>query len=394
MKRDETVVVIGGGLVGLAVGQRLALAGRQVVLVEKEDRVAAHQSGHNSGVVHAGLYYTPGSLKAQLCLEGRQLLFEYCAAKGITYDEVGKVVVATSSEQLGQLDDIEARAYRNKVPDLRRVGRSELQELEPAASGVSALHSPRTAIVDFEAVAKALAGDITNAGGQVRLSARPSSIVETASGVELRLDSGELITGAKLIVCAGLGTDSVASLLGRAGTVRIVPFRGSYWQLVPSARHLVNGLIYPVPDPRYPFLGIHFTRVIGGDVLVGPNAALALGLKTDARAIAGWDMLRLMRWPGFWRMAAQNWRAGLHESMGSASRRHFTAGGRALVPDLDPADLKAGWAGIRAQAVDRNGRLVDDFVIDRSEHVSLVRNAPSPAATSSLAIARYIAAGI
>ncbi|MDQ1737586.1 MAG: (S)-2-hydroxyglutarate dehydrogenase [Pseudonocardiales bacterium] len=394
MKRSDTIIVVGGGLVGLAVGQRLALSGREVVLIEKENRVAAHQSGHNSGVVHAGLYYTPGSLKARLCLEGRRLLFDYCQVKGITYDEVGKVVVATSSEQLARLDDIEARAHENKVADLRRIGLTELQELEPAASGLGALHSPHTAIVDFAAVANALAGDIADAGGQVRLAAQPTSIVETSSGVEIRLQSGELINGAKLIVCAGLGTDSVAALLGRPGAVRIVPFRGSYWRLVPTARQLVNGLIYPVPDPRYPFLGIHFTRVVGGDVLVGPNAALALGLEAYRRSIVGRDMLRLAQWPGFWRMAAQNWRTGLHEAMGSASRRHFTAGGRALVPGLDPADLEAGWAGIRAQAVDRRGHLLDDFVIDRSDHVTLVRNAPSPAATSSLAIARHIAAEI
>jgi L-2-hydroxyglutarate oxidase LhgO len=394
MKGSDPILVVGGGLVGLAVAQRLALTGRYVVLVEKEERVAAHQSGHNSGVVHAGLYYAPGSLKARLCLEGRQLLFDYCRTKGITYDEVGKVVVATSAEQLGRLDDIEARAHENKVPDLRKIGPAELRELEPAASGLSALHSPHTAIVDFVAVANALAKDIVVAGGQVRLAARPTSITETSAGVEMRLESGELITAAKMIVCAGLGTDTVAALLGRPGTVRIVPFRGSYWRLVPAARQLVKGLIYPVPDPRYPFLGIHFTRVVGGDVLVGPNAALALGLEAYQRSVVGRDVLRLAQWPGFWRMAAQNWRTGLHESMGSASRRHFTAGGRALVPGLAPSDLDAGWAGIRAQAVDRSGRLVDDFVIDRSAHVTLVRNAPSPAATSSLAIARHIVADI
>jgi L-2-hydroxyglutarate oxidase len=322
------------------------------------------------------------------------MLLDYCQAKNITYDTVGKVIVATSAAEVARLDDIERRAIQNKVPELRRVGPAELAQLEPAAVGLSALHSPRTAIVDFVAVANALAEDITTAGGVIRLASKPTSIVETADGVQVRLETGEQVSGSKLVVCAGLGTDAVAGLLGRPGTVRIVPFRGSYWRLAPAARSLVRGLIYPVPDPRYPFLGIHFTRVVGGDVLVGPNAALALGLESYHRSVVGRDLMRMATWPGFWRMAVQNWRTGLHETMGSASRRHFTAGGRALVPNLDPSDLDRAWAGIRAQAVDRSGQLVDDFVVDRSEHITLVRNAPSPAATSSLAIARHIVADL
>jgi (S)-2-hydroxyglutarate dehydrogenase len=387
----DSVTVIGAGLVGLAVAQRLALAGRSVVVIDKEPRVAAHQSGHNSGVVHAGLYYTPGSLKAQLCLEGRQMLQDYCRIKQIEFEQVGKLVMATSPDQLGRLDDIEARARLNGVPGLRRMGAHEMREIEPAASGLSALHSPFTAIVNFPAVAEALAADIRQAGGELRLGRRPTAIKEHAGRVDVDLDDGERVSASKLIACAGLGTDAIAQLLGRKGSVRIVPFRGTYWRLAPSARSIVRGLIYPVPDPRYPFLGIHLTRMIGGEVLVGPNAALALALEGYHRKVAGRDMVRLARWPGFWRMALLNWRAGLHESLGSPSRQRFADGARTLVPGLEQADLLPAWAGVRAQAVDRAGRLVDDFVVDSSDRVVLVRNAPSPAATSSLAIARVLA---
>jgi L-2-hydroxyglutarate oxidase LhgO len=385
------VCVIGGGIIGLSVAHHLIGRGHSVVVIEKESTVAAHQSGHNSGVVHAGLYYAPGSLKAQLCLEGRNLMRAYCQSKGIEYREVGKVVVATSPEQVPLLDAIEKRARLNRVPDLARIGSDELAEIEPAASAVSAIHSPRTAIVDYTAVANALAGDIEAAGGHIRLSDRPVRVRERSGGVDVELASGTTLKAAKLVVCAGLGTDAVARLLGRPGQVRIVPFRGTYWRLVQPARRLVKGLIYPVPDPRYPFLGIHFTRVVNGDVLVGPNAALASGLEAYQRSAPGADMLRLARWPGFWKLAAENWRTGLHETMASATRRHFVAGARVMVPEIKPDDLNVGWSGIRAQAVDRNGALIDDFSIDSTDRLTLVRNAPSPAATSSLAIARHIA---
>jgi L-2-hydroxyglutarate oxidase len=387
---SQRVVVIGAGLVGLAVARELVALGCAVTVVEKESQVAQHQSSHNSGVVHAGLYYTPGSLRARLCREGSVLLREYCSTKGIAFDEVGKLVVATSADQVPRLDEIERRARSNGVPQLERLASRDIQEFEPNAVGVSALRSPRTATVDYKAVAVSLCADIVAGGGEVLLGRRVTALGQSGGRAVVTCED-EQLTADKVVVCAGLQTDSMAALLDRPGDVRIVPFRGVYWQLAPAARPLVRGLIYPVPDPRYPFLGIHFTRVVSGQVLVGPNAVLALAMEGYRRGVSFADVLKLARWQGFWRMSVTNWRAGLREAMGVSSRSHFTRQAQQLVPALEEAQLEPGWSGVRAQAVDRAGALVDDFVIDSGGHFTLVRNAPSPAATSCLAIGKHIA---
>ncbi|MDX6204268.1 MAG: (S)-2-hydroxyglutarate dehydrogenase [Frankiales bacterium] len=388
--RSERVVVIGAGLVGLAVARELVALGCAVTVLEKESRVAEHQSSHNSGVVHAGLYYTPGSLRARLCREGSVLLRGYCEAKGIAFDEVGKLVVATTVDQEARLDEIERRARLNGVPGLERLRSSDIKEFEPNAVGVAALRSPHTAIVDYKSVAVSLCADIVAGGGEVLLGKRVTRLAQ--SGTQAVVTCGaEDFTADRVVICAGLQTDSVASLLGLPGDVRIVPFRGVYWQLTPSARPLVRGLIYPVPDPRYPFLGIHFTRVVGGQVLVGPNAVLALAMEGYRRGVSLPDVMKLARWQGFWRMSVSNWRAGLREAMGVSSRTHFTRQAQKLIPCLEERELEPAWSGVRAQAVDRSGALVDDFVIDSSRQFTLVRNAPSPAATSCLAIGKHIA---
>lgn len=386
----ERVVVVGAGVVGLAVARDLLQAGCEVTVLDKELQVAGHQSSHNSGVVHAGLYYTPGSLRARLCRDGATMLREYCRAKDLAFDAVGKLVIATHADQVARLDEIERRARLNGVPDLQRLQGADIQDFEPNAAGVVALRSPHTAIVDYRAVAEAMRLDIAEGGGKVRLGMRVTGLAQRGSDAVVTCGHEEFVAD-RVVVCAGLQTDSLAAMLGARGEVRIVPFRGVYWQLTPPARTLVNGLIYPVADPRYPFLGIHFTRVVSGEVLVGPNAVLALAMEGYRRGVSLADVRKFAQWPGFWRMAVGNWRAGLREAMGVSSRTHFTRQAQTLVPTVGEHELEPAWSGVRAQAVDRSGALVDDFVIDTVGRFSLVRNAPSPAATSSLAIGRHIA---
>ncbi|WP_328807982.1 L-2-hydroxyglutarate oxidase [Nonomuraea antri] len=386
----EKIGVIGAGIVGLAVARELATTrGAEVTVLDKEDRVGAHQTGHNSGVVHAGIYYPPGSLKARLCREGVALLREYCAAHALPYQEVGKLVVASTRAERPQLRVLAERARANGVPDIAVLDGLGLREVEPHAVGVGAIHSPRTAIADFPAVARRLALDVAELGGQVHLSHPVRAIRETARGVEV-LAAGRRFAFDGLVVCAGLGTDQVARMAGHPGDVRIVPFRGEYYALGGEAKDLVRGLIYPVPDPRYPFLGVHLTRHIDGEVLVGPNAVLALAYEGYK-----WRNVRNLRqifsWPGTLRMARAHWRTGIKEVYGSLAKGAFVKAARRYVPELTAADLVRTEGGVRAQAVARDGRLMDDFVVDVHGRVVLVRNAPSPAATSSLAIARHIA---
>ncbi|MEU8177302.1 L-2-hydroxyglutarate oxidase [Microbispora hainanensis] len=383
--------IVGAGILGLAVARQMARAGAEVTVLEKEPRIAAHQTGHNSGVVHAGIYYQPGSLKATLCREGMAMLREYCAEHGLPYDEVGKLVVASTRAELPGLHRIAERARENGVPGIAELDAIGLREVEPHAVGVAAVHSPHTAITDFSAVARRLAADLAEAGGSVRLSRPVLAIKQTADDVAVAAGP-ERLTFDRLISCAGLGTDQVADLARAGGDVRIVPFRGEYYRLADPARGLVRGLIYPVPDPRYPFLGVHLTRRIDGEVLVGPNAVPALALEGYSWASASLrDLRRIVAWPGARRMAAEHWRTGLREVYGSLAKRAFVAAARRYVPELAPADLVRTQGGVRAQAVARDGRLLDDFVIDVRGRIVLVRNAPSPAATSSLAIARHIA---
>ena len=384
-------MVVGAGIVGLATANEIARRrpGSTVTVLEKENAVARHQTSHNSGVVHAGVYYAPGSLKAQLCTRGRALLRDYCESNGIGYVECGKVVVARNEGEVPLLREIERRATANCVPAVRWLDRAELNEVEPHAAGVAALHSPRTAIVDFAEVAAKLA-----AGLDVRLGFEVTGIHSTGREVVFSGPAGEVIAD-RAVICAGLQSDRVARLAGDDQGPAIVAFRGEYWRLAPAREGLVRGLIYPVPDPAYPFLGVHFTRRVGGGVDVGPNAVLALSREAYRRRdFSLKDLSDALRYRGFAAMARRNWRAGVREMRGSFSKRAFADEARRLVPALDDDDLVPAPAGVRAQAVDPDGSLVDDFRVHRvGEHgrIVAVRNAPSPAATSSLAIAELIA---
>jgi L-2-hydroxyglutarate oxidase LhgO len=390
--------VVGAGIIGLAVARRLTRLRptAMVTVLDKEDRIAAHQTGHNSGVAHAGLYYAPGSLKATLCRRGIGLLKDYCVERGLPYDECGKLVVARTDAEVGPLREIERRATANGVPGLRWLTAGALREIEPHVAGVAALHSPHTAIVDFPAVARAFADDVIEAGGTVRLGFDVAEIGTDATSVTVRAaHPGETLTFDRLVVCAGLQSDRMARLAGDTDGPAIVPFRGEYYRLVPERSHLVRGLIYPVPDPRYPFLGVHFTRRVDGSVDLGPNAVLALAREGyRPRDLVLGDLWETLRWPGFRRLAARHWRTGLREIYGSVSKRAFVRAARGFVPELTVRDVVSAPAGVRAQAVDPNGSLVDDFRIGRRGPIVTVRNAPSPAATSSLAIAEHVAAQV
>ena len=395
--RTERVAVVGGGIVGVAVARETLKRhpDTDVTLFEKEDRLASHQTGRNSGVVHAGLYYEPGSNKALLCRRGVGLLEEFCEDRGIRRIACGKVLVALDEVERARLDNIEQRARANGVPGVRIIGPEELRELEPHVRGVGALHSPSTSIVDFAEVTQALAADAVAAGAKILLGhevvgLQPSS---TEVVVTARDASGSAaFVFDRIVVCGGLQSDRLAELAGDGRDPAIMPFRGEYYALKPQRRNLVNGLVYPVPDPRYPFLGVHVTPRVDGEVLIGPNAVLAL-----AREGYTWgkvsvpDLIEVARTPAFWRFARRHWRTGIREMSGSLSKRRFVAAARAYVPELDDDDVVPGVAGIRAQALDTDGGLVDDFRISIRDRVTLLRNAPSPAATSALAIAEHIA---
>ena len=389
--------VVGGGIVGLAVGRELVRArpGATVVVLEKEDRVAAHQTGHNSGVVHAGIYYRPGSLKAELCTRGRLLLRDHCAERGLPYVECGKLVVAVDGSERGRFDALERTARANLVPGLRRVEGAGIAEVEPHARGLAALHSPHTAITDFVAVSRSFAADIEAAGGEVRLSTPVTGIERRDGAVRVVVGSGERLRFDRLVVCGGLQGDRLARLADGQDGPRIVPFRGEYMAVATAKRELVRGMVYPVPDPRYPFLGVHFTRRVSGELEVGPNAVLALDREGYRRSDVAWPDLRdIVGWPGFWRLARRHWRTGVSEVRGSLSTRAYMRAAQRYVPEIGAGDVVRAGAGIRAQAVERDGSLVDDFRITRADGVTCVRNAPSPAATSSLAIAEHVVAGL
>ena len=383
------VAVVGAGILGLATARELTRRhpSLTVAVLERESEIGWHQTGHNSGVVHAGIYYAPGSLKARLCVEGARELYELCEERGIPHERCGKVIVATDRSELPGLDELERRGRANGVPGLRRLDADGLRELEPHATGIAALHSPATGIVDFPAVARAFAGDVRAAGGSVTTSCAVSAIDDaTLTHAHGRTDAR------CVVVCAGAWADRLARSAGADSDPAIVPFRGAYLRLKPERRDLVSGLIYPVPDPRLPFLGVHLTRHVDGNVLVGPTALLAPARDAyrlrDARAR---DIAETLRWPGTWRMARRFWRTGIEELRYAASRRALVDAARRYVPDLTANDVEDGPAGIRAQALARDGSLVDDFVFSRTGRALHVRNAPSPAATSALAIARLIA---
>ncbi|MFC7277054.1 L-2-hydroxyglutarate oxidase [Paractinoplanes rhizophilus] len=389
---DETIGIVGAGIVGLAIGRELTRRrpGARVVVVEKEDRVAVHQTGHNSGVVHAGIYYQPGSLKARLCTRGAAMLREYCADRDLPYDECGKLVVAVTPDDVTRLDALAARAGVNLVPGLRRVGPEEIREIEPHGAGLAALYSPRTAITDYARIAESFAEDIVAAGGEVRFTFPVTGVRPAGGGLLVSSPAGELAVD-RLIVCAGIQSDQVAGLAGDTAAPRIIPFRGEYMRVKPEKSGMVRGLIYPVPDPRYPFLGVHYTRRVDGSLEVGPNAVLATAREGYRRAdVSARDLWGIATWPGAWRMAGRHWRTGVKEMYGSFSRRAYMRAARRYVPEIGVHDVVRAGAGVRAQAVDRDGSLVDDFRIHRLGAVTAVRNAPSPAATSSMAIAEHV----
>jgi L-2-hydroxyglutarate oxidase LhgO len=389
------VVIVGAGIVGLASALRLLERHPRLrlVVVDKESEVGLHQSGRNSGVVHRGVYYAPGSLKARLCVRGAEELSAFCAAHDIEVIPAGKVIVALDEGELPALHELHRRGSQNGVPELELIGPERLREIEPEAAGVAALYSPHTSIVDFAAVTRAYADEVRAHGGEIVLGRRVLGMHDRSDGITLETD-GETLRAAHVITCAGLYSDRMAAMTDpdAARKLRIVPFRGDYYVLRPERRSLVNGLIYPVPDPRFPFLGVHFTLRHDGEVWAGPNAVLAFGREGYGRLqVAPRELFDTLAYPGFWRVAARHWRMGAAEMWRDYVRRAFVAELRRYLPALRDGDVLPGPSGVRAQAVARDGSLVDDFVVERSGRALHVRNAPSPAATSSLAIGALIA---
>jgi 2-hydroxyglutarate dehydrogenase len=387
------IVIVGAGILGLAVARELLLRrpGVRLIVLERAGSVGADQSAHNSGVIHAGVYYLPGSLKARLCVEGAARMYEYCDAHGIEARRVGKLIIATEPHELPGLEEIERRARANGVAGITRLDGDGIRQLEPHAAGLAGVHSPGTGIVDFREVCEQLSADVREAGGELRLGWEVASVREHDRAVRLLGVSGDAVEGSAAVFCAGLWADRLAVSAGASPDPRIVPFRGAYLRLRPERRELVRGLIYPVPDPALPFLGVHLTRRIDGEVLVGPSALL-VGSRDAYRLmrVGPRDLRDTLFWPGTWRMVARWWRTGLREIRMASSRRAFAAEASRYVPALRAEDLLPAFAGVRAQAVGRNGALVDDFVVSRTARTVHVRNAPSPAATSCLALAARI----
>jgi (S)-2-hydroxyglutarate dehydrogenase len=388
------IAIIGGGIVGLATA-RAILDGTpraRLVILEKERELAQHQTGHNSGVIHSGIYYKPGSYKARLCVEGARLMKTYCEKNGIEVQTCGKVIVATSDDELPRLKTLYERGVANGVPGVTMIDVGRLKEIEPHARAVAGIHSPQTAIVDYGRVAETLARELVAGGVVIERSFRVTSIARARGTLRLGAGDGRVVEAAHLVNCAGLYSDRVARLAGAPVDVQIVPFRGEYYMLRAERRHLVRGLIYPVPDPEFPFLGVHFTRTVHGDVEAGPNAVLALAREGYSwRRVRPAELLATLRFPGFRAMARKYWRTGAYETYRSLSKGAFVRALQRLVPDLQADDIRAGGAGVRAQAVTPDGALVDDFRIVQTTDAVHVLNAPSPAATASLAIGRHIA---
>jgi (S)-2-hydroxyglutarate dehydrogenase len=384
--------VIGGGIVGLSTARSLLrrYSGAGVLVLEKEAGWARHQTGHNSGVIHSGVYYKPGSLKARFSEEGGERLVEFCREHGIAYEICGKVIVATEQEEIPSLRNLYERGVKNGL-EVEKIGPEELKELEPHATGIAALKVPSTGIVDFVGVTAAFAKMVAREGGELRTGAEVTGISETGDGVELRTP-GESFRARVLVNCAGLHSDRVAALSGVEAGAKVVPFRGEYYELEPERRYLVRNLIYPVPDPNFPFLGVHFTRSVEGGVEAGPNAVLGLARegykKTDLNAR---DLAETLSYPAFWRLVGRNWRTGAGEIWRSLSKKAFVRGLRRLVPEVEEDDLVPTEAGVRAQALMKDGALIDDFLIVEGERSVHVLNAPSPAATACILIGESIA---
>jgi L-2-hydroxyglutarate oxidase len=385
-------VVVGGGIVGLATAREILLRspGIRIAVLEKEPFLARHQTGHNSGVIHTGVYYRPGSLKARLCVEGRAALLRFCDAKRIPYALTGKLIVAVAERERSLLEELGARGRANGVDGIELLPRDAIREREPHAVGIAAIWVPGAGIVDYVAVAEAIADEVRGLGGEILLEQEARGIHHDGSGLTIDTSRGP-VKARRLVACAGLQCDRVASLSGPVDGVRIIPFRGDYYRLRPEARSLVRSMIYPVPDPRYPFLGVHFTRRMDGDVWAGPNAVLALAREGYGRTgFALRDAADMATWPGLWRVLRRHWRAGLAELWRDWIKEVYARDLARYVPEIRPHDLLAGPSGIRAQAVARDGSFVEDFAMVEDGPALHVMNAPSPAATSSFAIAREI----
>jgi (S)-2-hydroxyglutarate dehydrogenase len=392
MSKPWDVAVVGGGIVGMATAMALVRRRRvRVVVLEAEPRLAAHQTGNNSGVIHSGLYYKPGSLKARNCVEGREEMYRFCEEHQVPHDRCGKLVVATRESEIPALDELERRGRANGLDGLKRLRAGELGDVEPHVSGVAGLHVPETGIVNYTAVTEAYARVVAEGGGEVWTGARVSRVSRTPGTVVVETAKGSVETRA-LINCAGLQSDRVARMCGVEPGVKIIPFRGEYYELVPERQSLVRNLIYPVPDTRFPFLGVHFTRTIGGGVEAGPNAVLAFRREGYTRtSFSARDSLEMLAYAGFWRMASKYWTMAAGEWCRSFSKRLFVKAMQTLIPEVRQADARPGGAGVRAQALDPKGRLLDDFRIVEADRMVHVLNAPSPAATASISIGRSIA---
>ena len=387
------LVIVGGGIVGLATALQTVrrFPSARLAVLEKEPAIARHQSGHNSGVIHSGIYYKPGSSKAKNCVAGAVAMVEFCREYSVPYEICGKVVVATDRSELPGLEELMRRGTANGVPGLAMIGREQLREREPHCTGIAALSVPGTGITNYAIVAQKYAELIQAAGGRILTSCEVRAIVQHSAGTVLETSQGA-IQASRVINCAGLHSDRIMRMAGEDNGLKIVPFRGEYYEIVPSRRKLVRNLIYPVADPRFPFLGVHFTRRISGGIEAGPNAVLALKRegyrKTDFNLK---DAVETAIFPGFWRMAAKYWRSGMGEYYRSLNKQAFTRALQKLIPEIRAADLEPAGAGVRAQALDSSGGLLDDFAIVRSKQMIHVCNVPSPAATASLIIGRQIA---
>ena len=387
------IAIVGGGIVGLSTAFTLAqrYSGLGITVFEKEDDIAQHQTGHNSGVIHSGIYYRPGSLRARMAVQASQRMMDFCAEHGVPYDRCGKVIVATAGSQVPALEELLRRGEANGVPGVRMVGPEELKELEPYATGIRALHVPSAGIVNYSLVAGTYRKLLERAGGQVRTGAEVSSIVEEPNALRLETTQGD-VRSKHVITCGGLYADRVSIAAGLKPQVKVAAFRGEYSELVPEKRYLVRNLIYPVSNPAFPFLGVHFTRRISGAIEVGPNAVLAFKRQGYRwRDVSVGDTLDILGYAGFWRMAARYWRTGLGEMYRSLYKQAMVKELQKLVPDVTGRDLVRAGAGVRAQALDRQGNLVDDFHIVQESRMIHVLNAPSPAATASLSIGAAVA---
>ena len=386
------VIVVGGGLIGLATAREILQRqpDTKLAVLERESQIATQQSGHNSGVIHAGIYYKPGSLKARLCVAGHRAMMDYCDMKGIPYQTIGKVIVALNEDELPRLMDLWERGQANGVDGLRLIDRNELRELEPHLKGIKAIHSPHTGIVDYNLVAHAYVDDIRNLGGEIHTNCQVVAL--DSKDKTTRISTTQDTFEARFVItCGGLYSDKLREMSDGENNVKIVPFRGSYYALTPEKQDCVNSLIYPVPDPRFPFLGVHFTPSMKGEVWVGPNAVLAFARKGYYR----WDvnlgeLMDTLTYPGFWKLALRYWKMGSLELFRDVVKSAYVKDVQRYIPTINADDLIAGHSGVRAQALRNNGELVDDFLIHHAGNIAHVQNAPSPGATSSLMIAKYI----